>query len=181
MGKILIRIGAGFAVALVAFLIFVATRPDSFRVERSAQIQAPPAEVFGLIDDLRAFRTWSPWENRDPNMQTTHSGAERGKGAVYAWDGNDEVGQGRMEITDSQPNSKVTMRLDFLRPFEAHNTVEFTLEPVADDPGATRVTWAMMGPSPFMSKLMGVLMDMDQMIGRDFEEGLANLKTVAER
>ena len=163
--------------ALAALLIFAATRPDSFRVERATSIKAPPEKVFALINDLRRWDAWSPYDKKDPAMKRTLSGAASGPGAVYEWDGNQEIGKGRMEITDSSPPSKITIRLDFVKPFEAHNVVEFTLRPQDE---ATLVTWAMHGPSPYISKLMGIFFSMDEMIGKDFEAGLANLRTVAE-
>lgn len=163
---------------LVALLLFAATRPDSFRVQRSLRIEAPPDKIFPLINDLRGFATWSPYEKKDPAMQRTHSGAASGPGARYAWDGNKEIGAGSQEIVESTPNTLVRMRLDFLRPFEASNTVDFTLVPQG---GATEVTWALYGPSPYLSKLMGLVFDMDKMIGKDFEDGLVGLKAAAEQ
>ena len=165
-------------VAVAAILLYATTRPDTFRVQRSAGIKAPPDRIFALITDLRGWSAWSPYEKRDPQMQRTFGGAEKGKGAIYSWDGNKNVGAGRMEITDATPPSRVVIRLDFLRPFEAHNTAEFTMEPNGD---TTTVTWAMHGPALFIGKVMGIFIDMDRMIGRDFEDGLANLKSVAER
>jgi K+-transporting ATPase KdpF subunit len=165
------------AVALVAVLIYAATRPDAFRVERSAVIQAPPEKVFALINDFRRWTAWSPWEKVDPELKRTHSGAASGKGAAYAWEGNKNVGSGRMEITESAAPAKILIKLDFIKPFEGHNTAEFTLTP---GPQGTTVTWAMFGPSPYISKLMGVFINMDRMIGGQFELGLATMKTVAE-
>ena len=165
-------------VLIAALLIFAASRPDTFRVERSARIQAPPEEIFGLLEDFRRWPAWSPWEKLDPAMKRTLSGAERGRGAVYAWEGNDDVGKGRMEIVESNPPSRLVIKLDFLEPFEAHNTTEFTLR--AND-GATDLNWAMSGPNLFITKLFGLFVSMDEMIGKDFEQGLANLKAVAER
>jgi hypothetical protein len=159
-------------------LAIAATKPDTFRVERSVSIQAPPEKIFPLIDDFHNWGAWSPWENRDPAMKRTHSGAARGKGAAYAWEGNNAVGSGRMTIAESSAPSKVTIDLDFLKPFEAHNVADFTLTP---EGGATKVTWAMHGPSPFFSKVMQVFLSMDAMVGKDFEAGLANLKAAAEK
>jgi len=160
------------------FLIYAATRPDSFRVERTATINAPPERIFPLINDFQRWGAWSPFEKKDPAMKRTMSGVPSGKGAVYEWDGNKEIGQGRMEIVESVPPSRVTLTLDFTRPFKAHNIVDFTLEPRGN---STQVTWAIHGPSPFISKVMGIVLDMDQMIGKDFEAGLAALKTVSEQ
>ncbi|MGQ0698323.1 MAG: SRPBCC family protein [Panacagrimonas sp.] len=164
-------------VLIAAVLIFAATRPDTFHVERRIDIRAPPEKIFPLINDLHGFSTWSPYEHKDPAMKRSYSGAAEGVGAAYAWDGNKEVGQGSMEITGSSAPSKVTIKLDFLRPFEAHNTAEFTLQPQGE---TTQVTWALDGPCPFISKLMGVIFNMDKMIGTDFEAGLVKLKSVAE-
>jgi uncharacterized protein YndB with AHSA1/START domain len=165
-------------VLIGALLAYAATRPDSFRVERATVIKAPPAKVFALIDDFRQWAGWSPWEKLDPAMKRTHSGAASGKGAVYAWEGNGDVGAGRMEILETTAPSRVLIRLDFMKPFEATNTAEYTIQPEGE---ATRVTWAMYGPAPFLSKLMQVFVSMDKMIGKDFEQGLANLKALAER
>jgi uncharacterized protein YndB with AHSA1/START domain len=156
---------------------FAATRPNAFRVERSTRIAAPPERIFALINDLHRWALWSPYERKDPAMRRTVAGEPSGKGATYAWEGNRDVGAGSMEIIDVEPPSRVTIKLDFTRPFEAHNTAEFTLAP---DAGATRVTWAIHGPSPFMSKVMGIFIDIDKMVGSDFETGLANLKALAE-
>jgi uncharacterized protein YndB with AHSA1/START domain len=164
-------------VLIAAILVFAATRPDTFRVQRATTINAPPERIFGLINDLHKWAAWSPYERKDPAMTRTHSGAMSGKGAAYEWEGDKNVGKGRMEITDTSPPSKVTIKLDFVKPFEAHNIVEFTLEPKGD---STNITWAMHGPSPYVSKVMGLFFDMDSMVGKDFEAGLANLKTVAE-
>ena len=165
-------------VLIGALLAYAATRPDTFRVERAAVIKAPPAKVFALIDDFHQWAGWSPWEKLDPSMKRSHSGAASGKGAVYAWEGNGDVGAGRMEILETTAPSRVLIRLDFIKPFEARNTAEYTLRPEGE---ATRVTWAMYGPAPFVSKLMQVFVSMDKMIGTDFEQGLANLKALAER
>ncbi len=164
-------------VLVVAVLAYAATRPDRLHVERSATIQAPPEEIFPLISDFRRWASWSPYETRDPAMKKTYGGAAQGKGAVYEWEGNSEVGQGRMEITDADP-SRITIKLDFIKPLEGHNVADFALVPQG---GATNVTWSMDGPSPYIGKLIGVFMNMDRMIGSDFEAGLANLKAIAEK
>ena len=176
--KTLSIIGIIVAVLLGAVLIYAATKPDVFRVQRVANIKAPPEKIFPLINDLHGFGAWSPYEKKDPAMKRTFSGAPSGKGAVYEWDGDKNVGQGRMEISDTSPPSKVTIRLDFLRPFEAHNMVEFTLAAKGE---YTDVTWAMQGPVTYVAKIMHVFFDMDSMVGKDFEAGLANLKTIAEK
>ena len=156
---------------------FAALKPNTFRVERKARIQAAPERVFSFLTDFHQWSAWSPWEKLDPTMTRTHRGAERGQGAIYEWEGNKKVGKGRMEILETSASSRVLIQLDFFVPWEAHNTTEFTLAPSG---GATDVTWAMWGPSPFMMKVMGVFMPMDKMVGKDFEAGLANLKRAAE-
>jgi uncharacterized protein YndB with AHSA1/START domain len=171
-------IAIAVVVVVGGFLIYAATRPDTFRVERTATIKAPPERIFPLINDFQRWGAWSPFEKKDPAMKRTLSGAPSGSGAVYEWDGNKEIGQGRMEIVESVPPSRVTLKLDFTRPFKAHNIVDFTLEPRGD---STQVTWAIHGPSPFISKVMGIVFNMDKMIGKDFEAGLAALKSVSEQ
>jgi len=178
MLKTIAYVAAVIVVIVAGILIYAATRSDTFRVQRSASIKAPPDKIFPLINDLHAWSAWSPYEKKDPAMKRTFSGAPNGKGAVYEWDGDKNVGKGRMEITDSASPSKVIIKLDFIKPFEGHNTAEFTMEPKGDN---TVVTWAMYGPSAFMMKVMGIFMNMDNMIGNDFAVGLANLKTLAEK
>jgi hypothetical protein len=165
-------------VLIVAVLIFAATRPDTFRVERSANIKAPPERIFGILNDFQKWGSWSPWEKKDPAMKRTFGAVTSGKGAQYAWEGNKDVGKGSMEIAESTPSSTVTIKLDFIEPFEGHNTVGFTLEPKGD---LTNVTWTIQGPMPFISKVISIFCSMDSMIGKDFEAGLANLKAVAEK
>jgi uncharacterized protein YndB with AHSA1/START domain len=165
------------AVLIAGVLVFAATRPDSFRVQRTASIKAPPEKIFALINDLKGWNAWSPYEKKDPAMKRTLSGAAAGKGAVYEWHGNKDVGKGRMEIADATPPTRVLIRLDFVEPFESHSTAEFSLQARGE---TTEVTWALYGPSPYLSKLMSVLFDMDKMIGNDFETGLASLKAIAE-
>lgn len=165
-------------VAIIAILVFASTKPDTFRVERTSTIKAPPEKIYALINDFHSWTAWSPYEKKDPDMKRTHSGAASGQGAVYEWDGDKNVGKGRMEITESSPASRVVIKLDFLAPFEAHNTAEFTLQPQGD---ATQVSWSMYGPANYMSKLMSVFFNMDKMVGDDFAIGLANLKAAAEQ
>jgi uncharacterized protein YndB with AHSA1/START domain len=178
MLKIMAIIGAVIMVAIVVVLIMAALKPNVFRVQRATLIKAPPEKIFPLINDYRNWASWSPYEKKDPAMKRTFSGAASGKGAVYEWDGDKNVGHGRMEILDAPPPSKVTLKLDFMRPFEAHNIVDFVIEPRSE--GAS-VTWDMRGPVPFMGKVMHVFINMDRMVGTDFEIGLANLKAIAER
>jgi hypothetical protein len=178
MFEIIAVIAAVLALAVAAVLIFAATKPDTLRVERAASIKAPPEKIFPLINDFHQWGAWSPYETRDPAMQRSFSGPNSGKGAVYGWNGNKNVGSGRMEILDAPPPGQVVIKLDFFKPFEGHNTAEFTLLPRGD---TTNVTWLMHGPAPFMSKLMQVFINMDNMIGKDFAVGLANLKRITEK
>jgi uncharacterized protein YndB with AHSA1/START domain len=178
MIEIIAIVAVVLAIAIAIVLVLAATKPASFRVRRSITVKAPPEKIFPLIDDFHQWRSWSPYENKDPAMKRSFSGAQSGKGAVYGWEGNKNVGSGRMEILDSSMPSKIVIKLDFFAPFEGHNTAEFTLLPQAD---ATNVTWAMYGPAPFMSKVMQVFMNLDHMIGKDFEIGLANLKRLTEQ
>jgi len=145
MLEIVAIIAAIAVVLIVAVLIYAATKPAIFRIQRAASIKAPPEKIFALLNDFHLWPSWSPWEKMDPDMKRTLSGASSGKGAVYAWEGNSKVGQGRMEIIDASPPSRLAIKLDFLRPFEAHNMVEFTLGTSGD---ATNVIWAMNGPLP---------------------------------
>lgn len=165
-------------VAVVVVLALAASRPDSFRVERTTRIQAPPEKVYALIEDFHLWPQWSPFEKLDPDMKRTFSGAAKGQGAVYAWAGNGKAGEGRMEITEVTPATRLTIALDFLKPFKANNTAEFTLLP---RDGGTEVTWAMYGPTPFVAKIMHLFFSMDSMVGKDFEAGLANLKRLSEQ
>ncbi|HYC62112.1 MAG TPA: SRPBCC family protein [Thermoanaerobaculia bacterium] len=158
--------------AVGAVVGLAARKPNTFRVERSETIDAPPDQIIALLEDFRRWGEWSPWEKLDPDMKRTHSGAPKGIGAVYAWAGNSKAGAGRMEITESSP-SQVTLKLDFTKPFEAHNIVEFKLQPQGN---ATNVTWSMYGPSPFITKLFMVFMSMEKMVGKDFAAGFANMK-----
>lgn len=174
----LILFACAIGLALAALLIYAATRPDQFRIERSLRIAAPPERIFPLINDLHGFNTWNPFARKDPNLQDSYDGPANGPGARYAWQGNKNVGRGSMEILNATASSQVAMRLDFTEPFEAHNLVDFTLTP---EGGATTVTWAMHGPAPFISKLMGIFFPMERMVGPDFEAGLATLKTLAEK
>ena len=176
--EILVAVIGIIVIAVVVLLVYAATKPDTFRIQRSATIQAPPEKIYPHINDFHRWAAWSPWEKLDPDLKRTHSGAASGKGTVYEWEGNKKVGKGRMEITDESPPSKIIIKLDFFRPFEAHNTAEFTL---AANGSATTVTWAMLGTMPYMMKVMSVFMNMDRMIGENFETGLANLKAIAEK
>jgi uncharacterized protein YndB with AHSA1/START domain len=171
-----IAIGAGILIA--GLLGFAATRPGTFRVQRTQTIQAPPEKVFALIQDFRRWASWSPYEKLDPTMKKTYSGAANGKGAVYEWSGNRKAGQGRMEITDTVSPSRITIKLDFLKPFEGHNTAQFTLE--AKD-GWTNIVWSVGGPQPYFAKVMTIFVSMDSLLGKEFEAGLDSLKAIAEK
>ena len=174
MRIVLVAVG----VVIAGVLLLAATRPATFSVQRSASIQAPPEKVYPLIADFKRWQAWSPWEKKDPAMRRTFGPVSDGKGATYAWDGNKDVGQGSMEIAESVPPSRIVIKIDFVKPFEAHNTVEFTLLPTGD---ATDVKWAMQGPVPYFAKIIHVFIDMDKMVGSDFEAGLAAMKAAAEK
>ena len=166
------------ALLIAGILILAATKPDTFRVQRTATIKAAPETVFALINDFRRWDAWSPWEKKDPAMKRSFGAVTAGTGAAYAWEGNKDVGQGSMEIVESVAPGRVALKLDFVKPFEAHNTVVFMLEPKG---GATHVTWAMEGPVPYFAKIIHVFIDMDRMVGRDFEAGLSAMKAIAEK
>ena len=178
MFEIIAIVAVVLAIAVAVVLILAATKPDTFSVRRAATVKAPPETIFAAISDFHQWGSWSPWEHKDPAMKRTYSGAASGKGAVYAWDGNKNVGSGRMEILEASMPSKIVIKLDFFTPFEAHNTAEFTMLPQGD---ATNLTWVMHGPLVFMAKVMHVFINMDKMIGKDFEAGLANIKTISEK
>ena len=171
-------IGIALAVTVGVVLAVAATRPNDFRVQRSASIKAPAEKIFPHINDLHAFNSWNPFSKKDPNVKGSYSGAVSGAGAAYAFEGNSEVGRGRIEITDSRPASEVRMSLHMLAPMEGRNVVEFTLRPRED---STSVTWAIQGPMPYISKVLSLFCDLDAMIGKEFENGLAELKTIVER
>jgi len=164
--------------ALAALLLYAAVRPDTFSVQRSLRIQAPAEKIHPLIADLHRFNSWNPYDRKDPSMKGRYRGPAAGPGAAYDFEGNSQVGKGSIEIVQVQAPRQVTMQLRMIEPMEGLNRVDFTLAPQGD---ATEVTWAMQGRSPFIARLIGVFVDMDAMIGRDFEAGLAGLKTLAER
>src|SRR6202171_3172544 len=178
MFEIIAIIAIILAIAIAVVLVLALTKPNTLAVQRAISIKAPAEKIFTLINDFHQWGTWSPYENKDPAMKRTYSGANSGKGAVYAWQGNKNVGSGRMEILDTSVPSKIVIKLDFFAPFEGHNTAEFTMLPQDD---VTNVTWLMHGPVPFMAKIMHVLMNIDRMVGKDFEVGLANLKMLTEK
>ncbi|RYZ05233.1 MAG: polyketide cyclase [Myxococcales bacterium] len=170
------KILLGVAALLVALVIVIALQPSTFHVERSTVIAAPPEAAHAQVNDFHAWQGWSPWEKLDPDMKRTFEGAPSGVGARYAWVGRKEVGEGRMTIEKSEPQ-KVVIKLEFLKPFEATNTATFTFESI---PSGTKTTWAMDGKNDFMGKAFHLVMDMDKLVGGDFERGLANLKAKAE-
>jgi len=154
-----------------------ATVPEATHtVERTAVVPAPPQRVFDLVSDFHQWRRWSPWEDLDPALRRTYSGADTGTGAVYEWSGNRKAGRGRMEIVEATAPSHVAIALDFVKPFRSSNTTEFTLTPEGD---ATRVRWSMTGPRPLLMRLFGFLFDMEKLVGKDFEKGLSQLRTAA--
>jgi hypothetical protein len=172
------KIGLIVVSVIAIILVLALFQPDSFRVTRSIAIKAAPEKIYPLITDFHGWTSWSPWEHLDPTMKRTFSGAVEGKGAIYEWNGNDKVGAGRMELTDLAAPSKAVIKLDFLRPMEGHNMVEFELVP---NGGMTTVNWHMYGPATYMTKVMSIFVSMDKMVGPDFEKGLATLKQVSEK
>jgi uncharacterized protein YndB with AHSA1/START domain len=178
MFEIIAIVAFVLALAIAVVLILAARKPDTFRVQRATTVKAPPEKIFPLINEFHQWRTWSPYETKDPAMKRSYSGEASGKGAVYGWEGNKNVGSGRMEILDAEAPSRIIIKLDFFTPFEGHNTAEFTMLPQGD---GTNVTWLMHGPAPFIGKIMHVFINMDHMVGKDFEIGLANLKRLTEK
>jgi uncharacterized protein YndB with AHSA1/START domain len=172
------KIAAVLAAAVAVILVLAALKPNTFRVERKVLIKAAPEKIFPWLEDPKRTTEWSPWEKKDPAMKKIFSGPSKGVGAAYAWDGNREIGAGRLELTEVVAPKKVVMNLDFIRPMEGHNVAEYTVAPVD---GGSEVTWTIAGPMPFISKIMCVFMNMDKMIGKEFESGLAELKTLAEK
>ncbi len=171
------NIGIVVLVIVVALGVAIATRPDAFRVERATTIAAPPTAVFPYLNDFHKWPDWSPWEKLDPNMQRTHSGAPAGVGARYAWSGNSKAGEGSMTITDSTPNERVLIDLDFLKPFKSSSITEFALSRAA---AGTQVSWTMTGKHNIATKAFSLVTSMDKIVGGDFERGLTNLKSAAE-
>ena len=172
------KIAIVLLIIIAGILGTAATKPDNFSVSRSVEIKAPPEKIIGLVSDFHQWPRWSPWEKLDPGMKRTFSGAPNGKGAIYNWSGNSDVGAGRMEVTEVQMPGKVVIDLDFQEPFASSNVTEFTFAPKGE---TTTVTWDMRGPMPFVSKVMSVFVSMDAMIGKDFEKGLASMKAAAEQ
>jgi hypothetical protein len=164
-------------VVIAAFLLYATTRPDTFRVARSVTIQAQPDKLFPMINDMKSFNQWNPYVKKDPNMKGVYSGPAAGPGATYKFEGNKEAGKGSIAVTASTPSSQVVMSLKMTDPVEISNLITFWLQP---EGGATRVTWAMDGPVPYLFKIVHLMIDMDKMVGTDFEAGLASLKALAE-
>jgi uncharacterized protein YndB with AHSA1/START domain len=177
MVTMLMKILIGLAVIVVVFLAIVATRPSEFRVARTATIAAPAPAVFAQVNDFHRWGAWNPWAKIDPAMKQTYEGAPAGVGAIYMWAGNNEVGEGRMTIIESRPSDLIRITLEFQKPFRATNTAEFTFEPEGD---RTVVTWSMRGRNNFIVKTVHLFMDMDKMVGGNFEKGLADMKSVVE-
>ena len=173
----LVYILIGVAALFVLFIVVVLMQPTHFRITRSANMSAPSANVFAQVNDFHNWAAWSPWAKIDPAMKLTFEGSPSGTGAIYSWVGNKQVGQGKMTITDSQPTDLIRIKLEFLKPFKATNTTEFTFKPEAIQ---TSVTWTMTGTKNFMFKAVGLFMNMDKLVGGDFEKGLAQLKSVVE-
>jgi hypothetical protein len=179
---VLLGLVALVVIAVAVVLILAAMKPDTFQVQRSIAINAPPERIYPLIADFKAWGAWSPWEKKDPNLKRSFSGTERGVGARYAWDGDKNVGRGSMEIVETSAPSRVALKLDFITPFEAHNDVVFSLQPQGQAAAlSTNVVWTMTGPTPFLGKIVHVFMNMDRMVGADFEAGLVAMKAAAER
>jgi len=176
-GSMLKKVLIGIVVVIAGFLAVVAIQPAEFHITRSATIAAPPAAVFAQVNDFHNWEAWSPWEKIDPQMKRTYEGPLSGRDAVYGWVGNSEVGEGRMTLTESRPAELVRIRLEFLKPFPATNTAEFTFKP---DGSGTAVTWSMDGKKNFVSKAFCLFMNMDKMIGGQFEKGLAQMKSIVE-
>jgi Polyketide cyclase / dehydrase and lipid transport len=162
---------------LAGLMAFAATRPATFRIERSMRMEVAPEVIFSKINDFRNWEAWSPWEKLDPKMTRTYSGAARGQGASYAWVGSGKVGAGRMEIVEAQSPAAIKIKIDFTAPFAASNVIDFKL---TRDGDWTNVSWVMSGPHSFPQRLMGVVFNMDKLVGGDFTKGLASLKQLSE-
>ena len=165
------------ATIVIVFVVVVALQPADFRVARSAAISAPAPAVFAQVNDFHNWQAWSPWAKLDPAMKQSYEGAPAGNGAIYSWSGNNEVGEGRMTLIESRPSDLIRIKLEFMKPFQATNTAEFTFKAEGNQ---TAVTWSMFGANGFMAKAFGLFMNMDKMVGGDFEKGLAQMKSIAE-
>lgn len=172
-----VKILLALVVIVVGLAIVVAIQPAEFKIERTATIAAPPQTVFDHVNDFHKWNAWSPWEKLDPDLKRTYEGAEQGKGAIYRWVGNDQVGEGSMEILESRPAEEIDITLQFIKPFAATSKALFKFEPVGEQ---TKVTWTMSGDNGFMGKVFSLIMNMDKIVGGQFDEGLQKLKTAAE-
>jgi hypothetical protein len=170
---------AAVAAVIVVFLIVVALQPSDFRIERSATMRAPAPAAFAQVNDFQNWQAWSPWEKVDPALKRQYEGPKAGTGAVYAWQGNKDVGEGRMTIMESRPAEVVRIKLEFFKPFAATNTAEFSFKPAGAD--STAVTWSMAGQNTFLSKAISLFIDMDRMVGGMFDQGLTQMKAIVER
>jgi hypothetical protein len=170
---------AAVAAVIVVFLIVVALQPSDFRIERSATMRAPAPAAFAQVNDFQNWQAWSPWEKVDPALKRQYEGPKAGTGAVYAWQGNKDVGEGRMTIMESRPAELVRIKLEFFKPFAATNTAEFSFKPAGAD--TTAVTWSMAGQNTFLSKAISLFIDMDRMVGGMFDQGLTQMKAIVER
>jgi hypothetical protein len=173
----LLKIGGGVLILILVLVAVIASRPADFRIERSALVSAPSEAVFPLLNDFHQWNRWSPWEKMDPTMKKTFSGPEQGPGSSYAWSGNSKAGEGRMTVEQSKPGKMVSIKLEFMKPMTATNQTIFTLSP---ETGGTMVSWVMTGKNGFMGKAFSIFMNMDKMVGGDFEKGLASLNTEAQ-
>jgi hypothetical protein len=178
MAKIFITLAVVIVLGIATLLAYAATRPDTFRFERSITIAASPDKIHPLINDITRFNSWNPYNKKDPAMKSSYRGPQAGPGAAYDFEGNGNVGAGTIQIIEPSGPNTVSMKLDMRAPMEGHNLIDFTLQPQGT---ATQVTWAMHGPSPFIAKVMHVVFNMDKMLGKDFDAGLAELKMLAER
>jgi uncharacterized protein YndB with AHSA1/START domain len=174
----LLQVISGIVVLIAAILAFAATKPAVFRVQRSINIETSPAKVFALINDFHNWGRWAPQDKEDPTMRRTYAGSPSGNGAISDWDSTGTAGKGRMSIVDSIPDKRIAIKVDFAKPFEAHNNNEFTLEPIGT---FTNVTWTMHGTNLYVMKVMSIFTNMDRVVGKHFDKGLANLKTIAEQ
>lgn len=175
--KLVLRVLGLLGVIIAGFLVYASTKPDTFQIARSIEIQAPPEKIFPLVNDLKAFNTWNPFYGKDPAAKFAYAGQPAGKGAIHSWEGNSDVGKGSIEITEAVAPGRVAMRLDMVSPMEANNEVAFTMVP---EGGTTKITWEMRGAQPFPAKVMDAIFGMDAMVGAEFEKGLQSLKAKAE-
>ena len=175
--SVLKKVAVGLGVLVLGLVVVIALQPSEFRIERTAVIAAPAPVVFNQVNDLRKWEAWSPWAKLDPQAKTTYEGPPAGVGSSFSWVGNEKVGEGRMTITESRPSERVTFKLDFVKPFVATNTAEFTFKPEGN---RTAVTWSMSGHNGFVAKAICLVMNMDKTVGGEFDKGLASMKSIAE-